>query len=70
MKRVKIKAARAYEAIAKSLREFGYPDASAKMVEATHKAIIAGDKKMPHGIVGMFAESQLKEALEVADIEP
>ncbi len=50
----------AFETVAKSLREFGYPDATAKMVSDTYDAMDA-KKKLPHGIVGMFAESQLKE---------
>ena len=54
--------AQAYESVAKSLREFGYPDATAQMVRDTHDAIKAGKAEMPHGIVGRFAESQLREA--------
>jgi hypothetical protein len=50
-----------YSAIAASLVEFGYPDATAEMVRATHEAMKRGDSEMPHGIVGMFAQSQLDE---------
>lgn len=60
----------AYEAVARSLREFGYPHASAEMVRDTHAAMKAGAAEMPHGIVGMFAESQLKEAGEALDRLP
>ncbi len=54
-----------YEAVAESLREFGYPDATADMVRATHDAMKRGDAEMPHGIVGMFAQRQLDELSEV-----
>ena len=60
----------AYETVARSLREFGYPDASADMVKATHDAMKAGNPKMPHGIVGMFAQSQLQEAGTALDNLP
>ena len=53
-----------YEAIARSLREFGYPDTTAAMVEEIHEAKRAGEGVLPHGIVGMFADSQLNEAAE------
>lgn len=53
-----------FESVAKSLREFGYPDASAEMVEATWNAMERGDDEMPHGVVGMFAKSQLDEVRE------
>jgi len=55
-----------YEAVARSLREFGYPDATAQMVHDTHTAMVEGKSgaELPHGIVGRFAESQLKEAAE------
>ena len=60
----------AYETVARSLREFGYPDASADMVKATHNAMKAGNAEMPHGIVGMFAQSQLQEAGTALDSLP
>lgn len=53
----------AYEAVARSLREFGYPDAAAAMVADTHKAMLE-KAPIPHGIVGAFAESQMKEVWE------
>lgn len=51
----------AYEAIAKSLRQFGYPNATSKMVRETHAAMKAGRGKddLPHGIIGMFSYAQL-----------
>jgi hypothetical protein len=54
-----------YEAVAASLREFGYPDAEAKMIRDTHEAMKRGDAEMPHGIVGMFAQRQLEEVKDV-----
>lgn len=54
----------AYEAVARSLREFGYPDCQASMVRETHEAMIRGDETMPHGIIGMFAKRQMDEAVE------
>lgn len=59
-----------FEAVARSLREFGYPDASAKMVSDTYDAMKRGDKKLPHGVVGMFAESQLKEVWDKFETLP
>lgn len=55
----------AYDAVAKSLVEFGYPDCTSKMVQDVHEAIRAGkpENKMPHGIVGAFAYSQVNEHL-------
>ena len=51
----------AYEAIARSLREFGYPDAECGMIRDTHEAMVAGKEEMPHGIIGMFAQRELEE---------
>ena len=51
-----------HEAIAASLREFGYPD-----VAASHVADVAewrangAEGDPPHDIVGMFADRQLQE---------
>lgn len=52
-----------YEAVAKSLREFGYPDASAAMVKDTYGAMLE-ERTIPHGIIGKFAESQLRDVWE------
>jgi hypothetical protein len=58
-----------FEAVARSLREFGYPDATAQMVAETYTAMKRGDP-LPHGIVGMFAEGQIKEVWEKFDTLP
>lgn len=49
-----------YEAIARSLREFGYSDVTAEIVRETDEHF----GEHPHGIVSMFAEKQLTEARE------
>lgn len=54
-----------YEAIARSLREFGYADVTAEMVRETDDARRAGKPQdEPHGIVSMFARRQLDEISE------
>jgi hypothetical protein len=50
-----------YLAIANNLRDFGYSGVSHNMVQEIHKAMKDG-KPLPHGIVGMFAQAQLREA--------
>lgn len=51
-----------YEAIARSLREFGYPDVTAQMIRETDEARKDGKPKTePHGIISMFARRQLDE---------
>jgi|HubBroStandDraft_2_1064218.scaffolds.fasta_scaffold409250_2 hypothetical protein len=57
----------AMEAIAESLRQFGYPDATAQMIRETYDAWLGGARndKLPHGIIGMFAESQISEHAEM-----
>jgi hypothetical protein len=52
---------RVYEAIARSLRDFGYPDVIADMVRETDEA---PSGEQPHGVVSMFARRQLDEARE------
>lgn len=59
-----------FESVARSLREFGYPDATAAMVKDIYAAMKRGDRTMPHGIVGMFAESQIKEVGKAFDALP
>lgn len=56
----------AYETVARSLREFGYRDATADMIRDTHAAMKAGEP-IPHGIVGMFARRQLEDAGDALD---
>jgi hypothetical protein len=53
------------EAIAKSLREFGYPDASDEMIAEIWTAYERGDETMPHGVIGLFAENQLDGIAEI-----
>lgn len=50
----------AMEAVAKSLRDFGYPDADAQKMREVFDAWKDG-KELPHGILGMFAERQFEE---------
>lgn len=49
--------------VAKSLREFGYPDVTAKMVREIYDAYESGKRfpDLPHGVVGGFAESQFND---------
>jgi hypothetical protein len=55
-----------YRAIAKNLREFGYPDVTPLMIEEVWYAMQNGEA-IPHGVVGMFAKSQLTETLGEPD---
>jgi hypothetical protein len=50
-----------YRAIARNLRDFGYPDVTPSMIQDTHAALMDGED-LPHGIIGMFAEGQLRDA--------
>lgn len=54
---------KAYQAIAKMLREFGYPDVTHEMIGEIHKAI-SKNEPLPHGVIGLFAEKYLKELEE------
>jgi hypothetical protein len=54
----------AMEAVARSLREFGYPDVTAKMIREIFDAWDAGTKPLPHGVIGMFAERQFEEVAD------
>ncbi len=59
-----------YIAIAQNLREFGYPDVTAKMIEETDEARRAGKPKdQPHGIISMFANRQLEDVEEQVEEE-
>jgi hypothetical protein len=52
-----------YAAIACNLRDFGYPDVTPTMIRETDEARKRGaDKSEPHGIISMFATSQLEAA--------
>ncbi len=57
----------ACEAVAQSLREFGYPGATATMVSDTYAAVCAGSDAMPHGIIGAFAAAQIKDERALFD---
>lgn len=62
-----------FELIAKSLRTFGYPSANAQMIKDTWDALEEGKRghDLPHGIIGMFAESQLLEVQqEIRSMKP
>jgi hypothetical protein len=52
--------------VAKSLREFGYPDATAEKMREVFDAWEAGKvfPDLPHGILGAFASSQFDEVSE------
>lgn len=54
---------RAYEAVAKGLREFGYPDVTAAMIQEAHAAWLAGKTagQLPHGVIGQFAERDFEK---------
>ena len=54
------------DAIAKSLVDFGYPDVTAKMIGEILDAYVEGKRfpDLPHGVIGGFAESQLKEVAD------
>lgn len=54
--------AQVFSAIARSLREFGYSDASAADVQRTFEALADGSE--PTDIVEMFAARQLRELLD------
>lgn len=51
---------RVYESVARNLREFGYSDVSAIMIAEIHQAMRRGETPLPHGVIGMFAKSQLE----------
>lgn len=55
--------------VAKSLREFGYPDCTTSMIADCLDAWIGGkrDMDLPHGIIGAFASRQFDE---VEDARP
>lgn len=52
--------------VAKSLREFGYPDCTAEMICECLDAWLTGkrDLDLPHGIIGAFASRQFDEVEE------
>ena len=54
-------------ALAESMREFGYPDVTDVMAGEILDAYVSGDE-LPHGIIGMFLESQLDDLAESIDL--
>lgn len=62
----KIERAHLCEAMAKSMREFGYPDVTVEMAGEILDAYVKGTRgsELPHGIVGMMLESQIQELEE------
>jgi hypothetical protein len=58
------KADRVYDAIAASLRKFGYPSTTAAQIREVHEDLTA-KRPLRHGIVGMFAKKQIDEAVEL-----
>lgn len=50
----------AFDAVARSLREFGYPDVTGLMVREIHTAWLHS-KPLPHGIIGMFASRKFEK---------
>ena len=61
--------AQACSSVARSLREFGYPDCTPEMISECLDAWLAGkrDMELPHGIIGGFASRQFDE---VEGIQP
>ena len=55
-----------YAAIAKSLIEFGYSGITPEMIAEVHAAYKEGKRgvDLPHGIIGVFAEHQIEDAIE------
>jgi len=54
--------------VAKSLREFGYPDCTPAMISTCLDAWLTGkrDLDLPHGIIGAFASRQFDEVEDAA----
>lgn len=61
---------KAMESVASSLREFGYPDVTAKMIREIYDAYERGDEKLPHGVIGMFAKRQFDEVKDALKALP
>lgn len=59
----------AFEVVASSLREFGYPDVSASMIADVYTAM-ADKRELPHGIIGSFVQDQLHEVWGLLDRLP
>ena len=48
--------------VAAGLREFGYPDVTAAMVRECAEAVLRGDEKIPHGVIGIFVKKGMDDA--------
>jgi hypothetical protein len=55
------------EAVARNLREFGYPDVTAVMIRDIYDAWLMGKRypDLPHGIIGGFAERHMETLAEL-----
>lgn len=65
MPKMKRNLSRVAELVAKDLRAFGYPDATEQMVVDVWRDMQAGKTghDLPHGVIGLFVESQINEAV-------
>lgn len=56
----------AMESVARSLREYGYPDVTATMIREIYDAYETGKRfpDLPHSVIGGFAESQFDEVAD------
>lgn len=50
-----------FNAIASSLREFGYPEVTGKMVNEIYDAMVEGKREhdLPHGVIGLFVQTHI-----------
>ena len=64
----KITRAQITYALAESMREFGYPDTTDEMAGEIMDAFASGEPELPHGIIGMMLEGQLKELADSLDL--
>ena len=51
---------KACDAVARNLVDFGYRDVTGAMIREIYDAMKAG-KPLPHGVIGKFAESQIRD---------
>lgn len=56
----------AMEAVARSLREYGYPDVTATMIREIYDQWLLGKRfpDLPHSVIGGFAERQFDEVAD------
>lgn len=57
----------AMEAVARNLREFGYPDVTRTMIREIYDQWVTGERypDLPHGIIAGFAERQFADHAEL-----